>query len=311
MATVNKPLLDKFFDQEVFKEFGIPMRFSENVPKDKVQTFVLSPEVALAAETLVRSPTFKPTPLDELHMPYEHTAIEYPLTPAIQKLRENGSVDGIIPVTRVGAYIREMGNSVFTCLPYWEYIDGRVQHSMFMFMFGLTHERGVQIRFSARADGQDSVPANYMPCVSLIKAATAANITPQMFSQLTQGDPGVQQHIMEAATEISTLLFASYMLLNCKSGVEKTRVAATTPPKGLKLGGKKKKAYSASAYTLLHLQEAEVVTAGGHINQRTDIAAHYVRGHFKQRKSGLYWWGAFVRGTGAPRKRTAYKVEGC
>jgi len=310
MATVNKPLLDKFFDKAVFTEFGMPMNFSDNLPRDKVQTFVLSSEVALAAETLVRSPTFKPTPLDELHMPYEHTAIEYPLTPAIQKLRKNGIVDGIIPVTRVGAYIREINNNVLTCLPYWEYIDGSVQHSLFMFMFGLSHEQGAQLQF-ARADGQDSIPANFMPCVSLIKAAQIAKLTPERFATLTTNDPQVQQHIMEAATEIPTLLFASYMLLNCRSGVGQTRVAALVPPKGLKLGGKKKKAYTASAYTLLHLQEVEVVTAGGHVSQRADVAAHYVRGHFKQRKSGLYWWGAFVRGTGTPRKRAAYIVEDC
>jgi hypothetical protein len=311
MGIANKPLLDRFFDQEVRTEFGLPMRFSDNAPRDKVQTFVLSPEVALAAETLVRSPTFKPTPLDELHMPYEHTAIEYPLTPAIRKLRENGVVDGVTPVTRVGAYIREMGEGVFTCLPYWEYIDGRIQHSLFVFMFGLPIEQGAQIKFSARADGQDSTSANFMPCLSFIKAAQAAKITPQMFAQITQHDPQVQQHIMEAATEVSTLLFATYLLLNCKSGVGQIRVAALVPPKGLKLGGKKKKAYSASAYTLLHLQEVETVTTTGLISQRADVAAHYVRGHFKQRKSGLYWWGAFVRGTGTLRKRTAYKVEGC
>jgi len=39
------------------------------------------------------------------------------------------------------------------------------------------------------------------------------------------------------------------------------------------------------------------------------MAAHYVRGHFKQRKSGVYWWSPFVRGSGEPRKRAAYAVK--
>ena len=37
-------------------------------------------------------------------------------------------------------------------------------------------------------------------------------------------------------------------------------------------------------------------------------SAHLVRGHFKQRKNGLFWWNPFVRGRGALNKREAYEV---
>jgi len=37
-------------------------------------------------------------------------------------------------------------------------------------------------------------------------------------------------------------------------------------------------------------------------------SAHLVRGHFKQRKSGLFWWNPFVRGKGKLNKREAYQV---
>ena len=77
----------------------------------------------------------------------------------------------------------------------------------------------------------------------------------------------------------------------------------------MKLGGRKQKAYSASSYTLLHLEEIESVTTEGAISRRLDISAHYVRGHFKQRRSGVYWWNSFVRGVGEPRKRQAYLVK--
>ena len=80
MKHANKPLLDRFFDRGVSKELGLPIEFQHNVPKKDVQTFVLSPEVALSAEMLVRSKSFKMPTLDELHMPYPHTVIEYPLT---------------------------------------------------------------------------------------------------------------------------------------------------------------------------------------------------------------------------------------
>jgi len=308
MATVNKPLIDKFFDRVTSNEFGIPIEFRHNVPKKEVQTFILSPEVALSAEMLVRSKSFKMPTLDELHMPYPHTVIEYPLTEEIRKLRHNGLINGIVEITRIGAYIREMDNGVFTCLPYWEFVDGRIQHSFFTFLFGMDALGAFKVSLSANVNGDGAVDCNLIPCTAFVMAAEKAGVTPDQMQQVFQA-PETQQHIREAATEIPCLMFASYLLLSCKSGVGRTKVPARVPPKGMKLGGKKQKAYSASAYTLLHLEEIESVTTEGVVSRRSDISAHYVRGHFKQRKSGVYWWNSFVRGNGEPRKREAYLVE--
>ena len=123
MKHANKPLLDRFFDRVTSNQYGLPTDFKHNVPKKDTQIFILSPEVALSAEVLVRSKSFKMPALDELHMPYPHTVIEYPLTEDIRKIRGNAPINGLIEITRVGAYIREINKGVFTCLPYWEYID--------------------------------------------------------------------------------------------------------------------------------------------------------------------------------------------
>lgn len=308
MATANKPLIDKFFDRVTSNEFGLPVEFRHNVPKQDVQTFILSPEVALSAEMLVRSKSFKMPTLDELHMPYPHTVIEYPLTEEIRKLRHNGIINGIVEITRIGAYIHEIREGVFTCLPYWEFVDGRIQHSFFTFLFGMDALGAFKVSLSAKTNGEGAVDCNLIPCTAFIMAAQKAGVTPEHMRQVFEA-PETQQHIKEAATEIPCLMFASYLLLSCKSGVGRTKVPARMPPKGMKLGGKKQKAYSASAYTLLHLEEIENVTSEGVVSHRSDISAHYVRGHFKQRKSGIYWWNSFVRGNGEPRKREAYLVE--
>ncbi len=308
MGIVNKPLIDKFFDRVTSNEYGLPVEFRHNVPKKDVQTFILSPEVALSAEMLVRSKSFKMPTLTELHMPYPHTVIEYPLTEDIRKLRHNGLINGIVEIIRIGAYIHEINEGVFTCLPYWEFIDGRIQHSFFTFLFGMNALGALKVSLSSRVNGDDAVDCNIIPCVSFIVAAEKAGVPPERFKQLFEA-PETQQHIREAATEIPCLMFASYLLLSCKSGVGRTKVPARIPPKGTKLGGKKQKAYSASAYTLLYLEEIENATTEGVVSRRSDISAHYVRGHFKQRKSGIYWWNSFVRGNGEPRKREAYLVE--
>lgn len=308
MGNVNKPLLDRFFDRVTSNQYGLPIEFRHNVPKNKVQTFVLSPEVALSAEVLVRSKSFKMPTLDELHMPYPHTVIEYPLTEDIRKLRHNGTINGFIEVTRVGAYIQEINKGVFTCLPYWEYIDDRIEHSFFTFLFGINEDGALKISFRPNVNGEGAVDCSVAPCMAFIMAAEKAGVTPDRLQRTLQ-TPEIQQHIREAASEIPCLMFASYLLLSCKSGVGRTKVSARVPPKGMKLGGKKQKAYSASAYTLLHLEETESVTTEGAISRRLDVSVHYVRGHFKQRRSGVYWWNSFVRGNGEPRKREAYLVK--
>ena len=308
MATVNKPLIDKFFDRVTCNEFGLPLEFQHNVLKKDIQTFILSPEVALSAEILVKSKSFKMPALTELRMPYPHTVIEYPLTEAIRKVRQKISLDGVVELARVGAYIREIDRGMFTCLPYWEFVDGRIQHSFYNFLFGIDLPGAFKVRLSADLSGKDAIDCRIIPCTAIIKAAAKVKTPPDLFRQLLEA-PEIQQHIRESATEIPCLMFASYLLLSCKSGVGRTKVPAWAPPKSMKLGGKKQKAYSASAYTLLHLEEVESVTTGGTISCRSDVSAHYVRGHFKQRESGIYWWNSFVRGSGEPRKRTAYLVE--
>lgn len=310
MGIADKPLIDKFFDRVTSNEFGLPVEFRHNVPKKDVQTFILSPEVALSAEMLVRSKSFEMPSLAELHMPYPHTVIEYPLTEEIRKLRHNGLINGIVEVTRIGAYIHEINEGVFTCLPYWEFIDGRIQHSFFTFLFGFGMDAlgAFKVSLSAKPSGEGAVNCNLIPCPAFIVAAEKAGIAPEHMAQIVLTSK-IQQHIKEAATEIPCLMFASYLLLSCKSGVGRTKVPERTPPKGIKFGGKKQKAYSASAYTLLHLEEIESATTEGIVSRRLDISAHYVRGHFKQRKSGIYWWNSFVRGNGEPRKREAYLVE--
>lgn len=42
--------------------------------------------------------------------------------------------------------------------------------------------------------------------------------------------------------------------------------------------------------------------------KRKGCVAHFVRGHFKTKPSGVYWWNAFVRGAGVPDARP-YKLK--
>lgn len=47
---------------------------------------------------------------------------------------------------------------------------------------------------------------------------------------------------------------------------------------------------------------------GSGTRQGGTVAAHWVRGHLKRCKTGIYWWNAHIAGSGEVKKRTAYKL---
>ena len=311
MKTINKPLLDVIRDRgNIFDpQSGMTYDLKKIAPND-TQVFVLSPEIALAAEMMVRSKTFKMPAFADLKFPYPHMAIELPLTPAIKALRLN-SEEGMYPVNKVALRI-DSSNNFLNCFTYWGYESDLIEPPIFSYMMGdhPPFPALPAVRLKALNNPSSFVDFQVMPTVCIIDAMHKANIPPENLLKIFADDERTETVIRESVCELPTLLFACTLLLNCKSGIGKTRIDAKTPPFNSGYGAKKRKQMSSSAYTLLYLEEVETVTSEGTVNRRSDISAHYVRGHFKQRDSGIYWWNSFVRGNGVPKQRTAYIVNG-
>lgn len=307
----NKPLIDALWDESPTKAIlGIPADFAHTAPRGKTQIFVLSPEVALAAENLVRSDTFTFPASQDMRMPYEHTAVEYAISSEISAARATGvnPPDGQ-RLARIGAHIADLGGA-FLCTPYWVLDNGYKMASVFSFSFGARAPGAPIVELNTKVSGDGaSVDVGLVPSASTVRALEAAGVPLDTFMQQTHVHPMLRTMIQEAAIEVPVLMFAATMLLSCKSGVLRSRVDARTPSTP-GLGAKRRKAQSASAFTVIHLSALETVNDVGDVESKLETAAHYVRGHFKQRKTGVYWWNAFVRGTGEPRKRTAYNVRG-
>ena len=119
--------------------------------------------------------------------------------------------------------------------------------------------------------------------------------------------PVVESSEEESSEEVKPVKAATKAVVPAK--VVPAKVAAKKRPAGTQFGNRKRKDNSRSAYTLIYLNESETVTLEGVINRRSDVSAHYVRGHFKQRVKGVYWWNPFVRGSGKPKERVAYRVK--
>jgi hypothetical protein len=309
----NKPFLDVLREQgkfELFKDKTAPSLKASYIAPDDTQIFVLSPEVSLAAHKLIRTPSFNPQPIEELRFPYPNMAIELPLSMEVKNIRTpDDPMGGVFPISRVGALIQQSDDfKLVLVTPYWEFADHLlVQLPMFSFIF--TNEVPHVPPMLDLVINKKMVRTTVVPSRTFLSTIEGVGLDTMKFLKHMYTLPETAKHIKEAASELSTILFACSTLLNCKSGVRQAKIPARTAPKGIKLGARKQKQMTSSSYTLLHLDEIEQVAPDGTISHKADIAAHYVRGHFKQRSKGIYWWNPFIRGKGELKRREAYIVK--
>lgn len=324
-----KLFLDTLREKKYFYPLGevdVRVNVDEIFPPE-TQVFVLSPEVALAASTLVESKTFKPPVPSEFRMPYKYTAIEYPITEEIRRMRDARGMPptwvdpdskektlvpqiNIQPISSILAFvIADNDNGFFHCTLYWKFASGVFAPPLNSFFWGVDIEQLPLPTIRAISPHNLESSIDFKTSFSMIfaKALLAFKQKYKQDLPMEKAAEIFRVSSVEAVQELPMMLFACNMLLNCKSGIGVTKVAKKDPPRGASELTRRKK--RSSPYTLLYLNEAETVTSDGTINKRADLSAHYVRGHFKQRKSGIYWWNSFVRGSGNIRKRDAYIVK--
>lgn len=74
--------------------------------------------------------------------------------------------------------------------------------------------------------------------------------------------------------------------------------------------GRKKTSPRKQSFTVVTLDSVETYSdTNGSVEPRQGVSAHTVRGHFKQKKNGIFWWSPFVRGSGPRAEREAYLVK--
>jgi hypothetical protein len=105
-------------------------------------------------------------------------------------------------------------------------------------------------------------------------------------------------------------LFATLILMNAKNCVE---IAKTEPPEKLNKARRKQGKVELLPYSTVHIelsQSQKRAVADGRIS-REEARRHLVRGHFKVRATGVFWWGEAWRGNAARGivERRAHIVE--
>lgn len=314
-----KPLITRIVSGEfdIVKIPGKPsinLSYSTSISNDGVETFVLSDELSLAAQALMNSPeNIVPDDLSTLRLPYNKIAIEFKHTEEVKALRKKQSSIkeddlSLYQISISGALITaypEFENMMLV-QPYWEFEEiNTAEISMIAIILNPTEEIKQNSARALLRFPNSLVEMCVIPSPSIISRAVNKKL-PSINLDFFKDQDILSKLVKEASEELSTNLFAALMLINCKSGITATRV----PGKILSsaFGKRLKQKLSSPAYTVLSISESESVSPTGIVSRRSDISAHYVRGHFKCRKSGTYWWNPYVRGKGEIRKREAYRV---
>jgi hypothetical protein len=268
--------------------------------------FVMSPKAALEIQRLTTKRAGEWIEVRELHMPYDSLIVEMPITPEIAAMRVAVEGTGKLSIRRIAARIRRTtvaGHPAFEFWPFWEFENGNLGGGAVMVNVFTDTPPGEQTTAS-----QATFSPSPMVAAIANKVQLRQNISVHQAAQFAQNmlaaAPKLRQEVME---EVSPLMFTWESIINCKSGISRTHVG---PRKGVgSMLGRRKKIMANTEYTVVSLSAVETVSQGV-TSQRADVEAHLVRGHFKRRNSGVYWWNPFIRGTGEVKQRKAYIMEG-
>jgi hypothetical protein len=105
-------------------------------------------------------------------------------------------------------------------------------------------------------------------------------------------------------------LFATLILMNSKNCVH---IAPAEPAVKLNKARRKRGKPELLPYSTVHIElsKSQQRAVEGGLITREEARRHLVRGHFKVRASGVFWWGDFLRGSAARGtvERSAHIVE--
>ena len=275
---------------------------------DADAVFVMSPKTALAVQQLCLKQRGVPiTSIDDLHLPYKAVIVEMPITPEIEALRNPIPITSeALPIRRIGARMTQStvhGVNCLTFWPFWEFSNGDLGVGAVCLM--LANGSNLPQPFQLMPETVDLHQA-IIPAPFLVSAAMSLKLPLEEQFRWVSAILSNPACVDESVEEISPLMFAWESIINCKSGITRTKIPAKAPQGSL---GRRKKIMAATEYTVVSLTAVESVN-NGQSTLRSDVEAHLVRGHFKRRQSGVYWWSPFIRGTGELKHRKAYIVEG-
>lgn len=276
--------------------------------------------------------------LESLNFPFEKTALEFPLldakgaAPSTFVTHGGGRAVANITPTRIGVFDSsesyESGTPstldlapIVTVAPatrtsdrdlsfhYWRYFLIGSDELVNLAVSQLSETYGahnLRIIRSAHEIVAIAVPSNLWCSLMQLQSGKPIQELNMYYDSPYAADIGFTEEAMREGLRVA---WAAVWLLNFltqyRSGVKRY---VTTPKQTVKDKMNKGKKRKARRYTHVYLDKVEYIKNDAPV-MRTDMQAHMVRGHFKRKKNGIFWWNPFVRGRGKLNKREAYIVK--
>jgi hypothetical protein len=257
----------------------------------RAQKFVLSKEFAVAADGLIEN-------YDELRKIVPYCRIPYPLTWIEWAFRDRPHWNpddpryGARPIDRsrhqmqphrVGMLMQQIDRaSHWKTHLFWSLVDKPVD--------GSRYNGSIQcIMMDTEAEGKDAL-------IDAVKH-NLAEFGQKFVAFMLEQDPSIGRHLLEYAIEDwggeIRFMVAILGLLNTRNVAQHTTVDNEHANIKRARHGKR----PLFSHTLLKIRPTLMVPKGSEgSGDPRDLRMHFVRGHFKHRKSGLFWWSTHVRG---------------
>jgi hypothetical protein len=303
----------------------------------KAERFVLSNEVANSVSDILQKTQYPEVLLEQrkmLRAPYPLTWVEMPLTDYAMSFRTTHHQQAHT-IDSIGMLIKKQPDKeLYTLTAAWKYKDSEmIGMGNYQTHIDLGDEvpsfmTPLQMKMYDDSQKLKAIPIEkveeicrrmmFLPSYYMMSAMREAGSVrnPDDFAAKWAGmeQAYAQQGInpMQEATEENQTLFSAWLLLfNAKSGTRHKEFSVEHARKLPSFGSKKKKMFITNhKYTVISMKDYE--NEDGSESDTHTVAkrhAHYVRGHFKQRATGMFWWNPYMRNreeTYVPRE--AYTV---
>lgn len=312
------PLADRIVDAvgSVSMELQGVSEFAERLMK--AERFVFDPDARSAVSQIaISKATALITAIPLCRLPFEKCWLEWP--GGIDDRSDNNlDEDHVIP--RTWGVLLEATDSTlqrFDVSFVWDFKPGAIDlppqyteaHTLNLGVVGLHIDwadwgEWTEIRAANEAEAASAlqttvttvIPPHSRQMIAALKATQPAEIEPLLASNF------------ESIEGEMSYVIAALCLLNTRNYTDISRVDLAKQ-NNARMRRRKRPLLSYSTVKIrLSQQERTASKAAG--MTREEMRRHVVRGHFKIRSSGIYWWRPFIRGSVAAGevKRTAYEI---
>ena len=249
--------------------------FDDVIPPS-TQVFRFSDEVTTATVAQISSPSFVFPDISDVRLPYDKVVIEMP---RINISGHRTSEEGSVTVTRVAAYIQtyshpEFGRG-FIFWPFWEGVNGKISGGAVSVMWceHMPPIDTIKVHAWSNKNSFITVGTSIPKFIGDVYRSKGWEVEAGLNHYINQIQNNKTQ-ISDSVEELPLLLVGAHLIMNCKTGLSKTKVSELTPqaPKGIRYGKAKQKLLRRSGFTAVHLSECEQVDFDGNIFMNKDIA---------------------------------------